>query len=534
MATRRTTRKTDRTLDPDLILHGHSREIEVDEEHKGRETDQEHDETETDEEAVEEPSGTLASLDDMPPGEADEESDDAHAPDDALGLYLRQMGAIPLLNREQELALAEQLEMRRSRYRRAALSSWRTLTRVVETFERVLKGQLALDPTIDVVNTLKLSRENILKRMPFHVPTLRHLVDSAESEFRELQRATSGAARSRIRKQLWRKLRKARKLTEELSPRIDLLDHWTDELRVLSQKMSDLAVVAESGGNSAHDRERRSKAHKQLRELTTEARCMPDDLGRLVAVLEVRRRSYQKARRELAEGNLRLVVSIAKRYRSRGLPFSDLIQEGNRGLMRAVDKYEHRLKFKFGTYATWWIRQGITRALADHARTIRVPCHQVGTLAAVERVRGELSISQGREPTVEEIAAVLGVTAEETQSLRTVARHPVSLHEPLGGDGERALEDFLDDPDATNPGKAVDQHLLRERIGEVLRSLTPREREVIELRFGLRDGQPRTLEEVARAYGITRERIRQIEARGLLKLRQPLRSQRLAEFAETE
>jgi RNA polymerase primary sigma factor len=202
--------------------------------------------------------------------------------------------------------------------------------------------------------------------------------------------------------------------------------------------------------------------------------------------------------------------------------------------MRAVDKYEHRLGFKFGTYATWWIRQGITRALADHARTVRVPCHQVGMLAAIERVRGELTVQQGREPTVEEIASVLGVSAEETRSLRVVGRHPVSLHEPLGGDGERALEDFLGDSDASNPGRAVDQHLLKERIGEVLRSLTPREREVIELRFGLRDGHPRTLDEVARTYGITRERIRQIEARGLLKLRQPNRSQRLEEFARTE
>src|SRR5262249_5418687 len=265
-------------------------------------------------------------------------------------------------------------------------------------------------------------------------------------------------------------------------------------------------------------RERRTRFVKELRDLMLQVKATPDDLHQLVRVQEARRVQYQKARSELAEGTVRLVVSIAKRYRSRGLPFSDLIQEGNRGLMRAVDKYEHRLKFKFGTYATWWIRQGITRALADHARTIRVPCHQVGTLARVERVRGELSVQQGREPTVEEIAAVLGVTPEETQSLRVVARHPVSLHEPLGGDGERALEDFLDAPDATNPGKAVDQHLLRERIAEVLRSLTPREREVIELRFGLKDGQPRTLEEVARAYGITRERIRQIEARGLLKL----------------
>jgi RNA polymerase primary sigma factor len=172
--------------------------------------------------------------------------------------------------------------------------------------------------------------------------------------------------------------------------------------------------------------------------------------------------------------------------------------------------------------------------LADHARTVRVPCHQVGMLAAIERVRGELTVANGREPTVEEIAAILGVSANETRSLRVVGRHPVSLHEPLGGDGERALEDFLSAAEGSNPGRAVDQHLLKERIVEVLRSLTPREREVIEQRFGLRDGQPKTLDEVARTYGITRERIRQIEARGLLKLRQPTRSQRLVEFADAD
>jgi len=461
------------------------------------------------------------------------EGEDSHAPDDALGLYLRQMGAIPLLDRKQELELARRLEEKRRKYRHATLTNWRTLAAVVDTFERVLAGQLPLDPTIDVVTTLNLSRDTIQKRMPHNLRTLRRLVTAADEDFRTYLRA-NGREQQRLRREMWRRLRKAVVLAEELSPRIDLLDRWTDELFDLHRQMAALSRESETYDRSAADRERRTKNAKQMRELQLEARCAPDDLAGLVQVLERRRREYQKARRELAEGNLRLVVSIAKRYRSRGLPFSDLIQEGNRGLMRAVDKYEHRLGYKFGTYATWWIRQGITRALADHARTIRVPCHQVGTLAAVERVRGELSIQQGREPTVEEIAAVLGVTAEETQSLRVVARHPVSLHEPLGGDGERALEDFLDDPDAINPGKAVDQHLLRERIAEVLRSLTPREREVIELRFGLKDGQPRTLEEVARAYGITRERIRQIEARGLLKLRQPLRSQRLAEFAETE
>lgn len=463
------------------------------------------------------------------------EGEDSHAADDALGLYLRQMGAIPLLNREQELTLARRLEHQRSRFRRAALANWQTIAHVVDTFERIQAGQLALDPHIDVVTTLKLSRQQILDRIPHNLRTLRHLLNAAARNFRAFLRASTATARNRMRRELWLQLRKAVTLSEEMSPRIDFLDRWADELQKEAVGMNHLARQIDQGGTrSARDRERRTKLVKELRDRMLQVLSIPDWLESMSPVLERRRIAYQKARRELAEGNLRLVVSIAKRYRGRGLPFSDLIQEGNRGLMRAVDKYEHRLGFKFGTYATWWIRQGITRALADHARTVRVPCHQVGTLAAIERVRGELVVAIGREPTVEEIAKALGVSAEETQSLRVVARHPVSLHEPLGGDGERALEDFLDDPDATNPGNAVDQHLLRERLCEVLRSLTPREREVIELRFGLRDGHPRTLEEVARIYGITRERIRQIEARGLLKLRQPLRSQRLAEFAEAE
>jgi len=454
--------------------------------------------------------------------------------DDALGLYLRQMGAIPLLNREQELALAQRLEAARNRYRHAALCSWRVIARVVETFERVQSGQLAVDPTIDVVTSLGLSRKEILARMPHNLRTLNHLVAAAAKDFRLLLRTSSTTARQRLRRELRLRVRKAATLVEELSPRIDLLERWTELLRLQSQAMTGMARKIDAGGRSAADRNQRTKCIKELRDEMLQMLATPEELERLVRVIERRRLHYQQARRELAEGNLRLVVSIAKRYRSRGLSFADLIQEGNRGLMRAVDKYEHRLGFKFGTYATWWIRQGITRALADHARTVRVPCHQVGTLAAIERVRGELSVQQGREPTVEEIAEVLGVTPEETRSLRMVGRHPVSLHEPLGGDGERALEDFLRDPAANSPGQMADQHLLRERISEVLRSLAPREREVIELRFGLRDGHSRTLDEVAKMYGITRERIRQIEARGLLKLRQPLRSQRLAEFADTE
>ena len=228
------------------------------------------------------------------------------------------------------------------------------------------------------------------------------------------------------------------------------------------------------------------------------------------------------------------MVSIAKNYRNRGLPFADLIQEGNRGLMRAVDKYEHRRGFKFGTYATWWIRQGVQRALADNARTVRVPCHQIGMLAKMERKRNEMTVSLGKEPTNEELSIALGVKEEDTRSLRLVGRQPMSLHDPIGGDGDRSVEDFLSDGHVSNPGEHVDQRLLKERIHEVLRSLAPREREVIELRYGLKDGTPRTLDDVAKHYGITRERIRQIEARGLLKLRQPTRMGRLEQFTDDE
>src|SRR6516165_7651302 len=470
--------------------------------------------------------------DEFGPEAAEEESGgSSNSPDDALGLYLRQMGAIPLLNREQELTLAKRLEHTRQRFRKATFCSWDILGKVAETFDRIQKGTLAVDPTIDVVSSLGLTRENILARIPHNVRTLRRVVEGSAADFRVLMRANTATSRYRWRRQLWRKRRKGAQLSEELSPRTELLELWTVQLRKRAAEVNELVRQSTLGGRSAADRERRTKSIKQLRDVMLQTRSTPEELTRLVRILDRRWTNYQQARRELAEGNLRLVVSIAKRYRGRGLSFGDLIQEGNRGLMRAVDKYEHRLGFKFGTYATWWIRQGITRALADHSRTVRVPCHQVSMLAAIERVRGELCTQLAREPTIEEIAKNLGLTPEDTRSLRLVARHPLSLHEPLGEDGERSLEDFLGDAQASNPSLTVDRHLLRERISEVLRSQTPREREVIELRFGLRDGQPRTLDEVARTYGITRERIRQIEARGLLKLRQPLRSQRLAGFS---
>lgn len=458
------------------------------------------------------------------------EDEYSSGPDDALGLYLRQMGSIPLLNREKEIALAKRLEYRRNRFRSAALLCPRVLARVLEKFEQIAAGQTPIDPNVDVYSSaeLRLSRAQILSRLGTDLPTLRVLLDQDATTFEIGVRDEFRGGTSAWRRDRFVRLAKCRKLVNELSPRTELLERWTDELNDLANELKHLAIAhAEAVGPS--DRARQAKL---LRDAECRASMTADELAAFVRVLRKRRFAYQAVRKELAEANLRLVVSIAKNYRNRGLPFSDLIQEGNRGLMRAVDKYEWRLEFKFGTYATWWIRQGITRALHDHARTVRVPCHQISLMSKMEKKRGEMAAATGRDPTAAELAQALGVKEEDARSLRVVGRHPVSLNDAIGGDGERALEDFLSDGQVPNPGEHVDANLLKERIGEVLKSLAPREREVIELRFGLKDGTPRTLDEVAKQYGITRERIRQIEARGLLKLRQPTRSCRLEEFAD--
>ena len=462
----------------------------------------------------------------------DEDEAFSTGPDDALGLYLRQMGAIPLLKRSEEKELAERLERARLRFRKAVYYSAYITERILNTFQKVQAGQLTFDPTVDVYSEekLRLSRKEILARLPRHLPLLQHLLRQESEDFAAGMTLPAGPARRRWQIVRWRRLRKMGRLLAELSPRTELLERWVEELARVHREVQQLVADVQQATCDSE----RTRRQKYVHDACLRALATPQELELLVQLLRRRQKEYQKVRSELAEANLRLVVSIAKKYRNRGLPFADLIQEGNRGLMRAVDKYEVRLGNKFGTYATWWVRQGITRALADHARTVRVPCHQISTLSAIERMRSEVSLATGREPSIEEIATSVGVKADEARSLRLVGRHPVSLHEPIGGDGERALEDFLSDPMAVNPGYQVDQRLLRERIVEVLRSLAPREREVIELRFGLKDGQPRTLDEVAKVYGITRERIRQIEARGLLKLRQPVRSQRLEEFADDE
>jgi RNA polymerase primary sigma factor len=434
---------------------------------------------------------------------------------DPFGLYLQQMGAKRMLNRQQELELAQRLDQKRRRYRHAALCSAFVLVRVIDIFERIRAGELPLDRTIDDVPSLGLTAANVRKRMPRHLPKIRRLLAQSEKEFRLFLRARSVVERTRQRRAYWSRLRRAAALAEELSPRTELLDAWTVELRQQAARMDKLA-----------------RDRKELRALMVQLQTTPDELSGLLQILQQRRSAYQETRRQLAEANLRLVVSIAKRYRGQGLSFADMIQEGNGGLMRAVDKFDYRLGWKFGTYATWWIRQGITRALADHSRTVRVPSHQVSVLRALERARGELTAQRGSEPTLEEIAAAVGITPAEARSLEAAGRQPASLDLSFAGDQEDGtLQDFLNDSTTPDVAREVDLQLLRQRLDEVLRCLAPRDREVIELRFGLKDGRPRSLDEIAQRFGITRERIRQIESRGLAKLRHPDRSCRLAGFS---
>jgi RNA polymerase primary sigma factor len=461
------------------------------------------------------------------------EEEDSRRIDDPVRMYLTQMGEIPLLKREEEIALAKKIEVTRKRFRRKVLECDGALRKVVDTLKRVHSTELPFDRTIKVSLTENLEKDKILQRMPHNLKTLDHLMELNEQEFQlVLDPRTPDEEKRRLRRNIRLRRRKAVTLVEELSIRTQKIQPLMKTMEQTSIRMDELVQQIEDLKGLRSAKEDRANLEKELQDLMLMTLEEPAVLRKRVEIVKKRFAEYEEAKRALSGGNLRLVVSIAKKYRNRGLSFLDLIQEGNTGLMRAVDKYEYRRGYKFSTYATWWIRQAITRAIADQARTIRIPVHMIETMSKLRNVSKKLLQEMGREPTIEETARAAGISIEETRRVLKISRHPISLDRPVGESEDSYFGDFIEDNSAESPVSAATQEMLKDKIEQVLKTLTYREREIIKLRYGLGDGYTYTLEEVGRIFKVTRERVRQIEAKAVRKLQHPVRSRQLEGFLD--
>ena len=457
---------------------------------------------------------------------------DAHI-DDPVRIYLMQMGEIPLLNRAEEIAAAKRIERARTRFRHCMLATDYVLHAAIGLLEKVRDGRLRLDRTIEVSVTNLRQKRHIMGLLDPNLRTLAHLLEQNQEDF---QVAISKAQKMRARRQAWRRLigrrSKAVRLIEELGLRTQRLQPLLDRLRQISARMDNLKAQLAELRRSRAAAERVAEIRREISYLMGITLESPSTLRRRIARIAALQEEYDAAKRQLSAGNLRLVVSIAKRYRNRGLSFLDLIQEGNTGLMRAVDKFEHARGYKFSTYATWWIRQAITRAIADQSRTIRVPVHMIETMSKVRTVSRRLVQTNGLEPSVEETAEAAGLSVEETACVLQMSRQPLSLDQPVGDHDDSYFGEFLQDYREEDPLHDMNQDLLKSRIADVLGALNYREREIIRLRYGLTDGYSYTLEEVGKIFSVTRERVRQIEAKAVRKLQHPVRSHKLLGFLD--